>query len=433
MGSEFQERRKKLAGVMAKNSILLWPAATIRYRNADTAYPYRQESNFYYLSSFEEPDALLALGSTGVFTLFCAENDPVRARWEGASLGPEKLLASGLADEAYALEDLDTKLLEKLAQYETLYYPHGLDPKFDIKIQKCLDLLRNKNTRTQHYPRTLIDARSLLANLRLIKSPVEIEHLKQAAYISTKGHLALLAKTVPGMYEYELEAILLHEFYRAGARACAYSSIVGGGNNACILHYQKNNEILKEGDLVLVDAGCEWQHYASDITRTFPVSGRFSPAQKSIYELVLSAQIAGINCIKPGVPYTMIQETIVAILSEGLISLGILTASLDEVLTTKAYKKYYMHSSGHWLGLDVHDAGPYEVSGEPILLTAGMVLTVEPGLYFAPEFTEVPEQFRGIGIRIEDDILVSYNGFVNLTEAIPKTIMDIEQHMNRGS
>jgi len=429
---EFARRRRTLMELMAENSIAIITGAAERIRNRDTHYPYRQDSDFYYLSGFPEPEAVLVLipgREQGQFLLFCRERNPEREIWDGYRAGPEGACSEYGADDAFPIDDIDDILPGLLEGREKVYYAMGRDPSFDRHLMEWINSIRSRSRAGASSPGEFVDLDHLLHELRLFKSAGEQKIMRTAASISARAHCRAMQVCRPGMYEYQLQAEIEHEFAMAGARFPAYNSIVGGGANGCILHYVENSAKLTSGDLVLIDAGCELEHYASDITRTFPVNGRFSAEQKAIYDVVLRAQLEAIEACKPGNHWNEPHQTTVKVITDGLVELGILDGERNELVETGAYRDFYMHRAGHWLGMDVHDVGDYKVHDEWRLLESGMVLTVEPGIYIARDNSRVDERWRGIGIRIEDDILLSGSGPVVLSADAPKTTGDIETLM----
>ncbi|MFO1258307.1 MAG: aminopeptidase P N-terminal domain-containing protein [Gammaproteobacteria bacterium] len=427
----FDARRKALFAQLPNLSAVLMQSASVKLRNHDTEYPYRQESYFYYLTGIQQADVtLLFVKRDGKesFHVFCDDTNLEKERWIGRQMSHASAKSQYGATEVHLLQALDEKLLELLSGLSSIYF--FLD---DMTLQRKMSgiyrKLKNKARQGEATPEAFQELSMLLGPMRLIKSDVELERMQKAATISVEAHNRVMQLCKPGMYEYELEAELLRTFYAHGSRYPAYTSIVAGGANACVLHYVDNRDILRSGDLVLIDAGAEYDYYASDITRTFPVNGQFSGPQRAIYEIVLNAQLAGIRCIKPGVCFEAIQAAIVKEIVRGLISLKIFEMNEQEAIETKAYQRYYMHKSGHWLGMDVHDVGPYHLNGQSIPLAVNQVLTVEPGLYFDPAYQEVPEIYRGIGIRIEDDVVVGDKEPVVLSQGVPKSITDIEKLM----
>ncbi len=429
---EYAARRKLLAEQMGSNTIAILPSSTIKNRNNDADFPFRQDSDFFYMSGFNEPDAVLALipgREHGEAVLFCRERNPEKEMWDGKILGPEGAIETLGVDDAFPISDIDDILPGLIEGRDKVFYAMGLDAQFDAKVMEWINVIRSKVRSGAHPPGEFVALEYPLHELRLYKSKAEVAVMKRAAEISAKAHIAAMKASKPGLYEYNLEAEIMHTFLSNGARFPAYSSIVGGGENACILHYIDNIDRLKDGDLVLIDAGCELECYASDITRTFPVNGKFSDAQAAVYQVVLDAQIAAIKAVKPGNHWNHPHEAAVRVITQGLIDLEILSGELDDLIESEAYKPFYMHRTGHWLGLDVHDVGEYKTGGEWRVLEAGMVMTVEPGIYIAPNAENVNSKWLGIGIRIEDDVVVTKKGATVLTDGVPKTIKDIEALM----
>jgi Xaa-Pro aminopeptidase len=429
--SEYRTRRRALAAKLTEGSIAIIPAANELLRNGDVHYRFRQDSNFYYLTGFNEPEALLVItaGESSQSYLFNRPRDLAEEQWTGKRLGQKDAREVLGVDHAYSIASFASHLPELLADKTAIYYAIGRHPSYEKQILDALLSVKEQIRRGVKAPEALCDLESLLSELRLFKSEAEIKLMRQAATISVAAHKRAMQACRLVNNEYQLEAELLYGLTQQGCHSLAYNPIVGSGANACILHYNANNQPLSNGDLVLLDAGGEFENYAADITRTFPVNGRFSTEQRLIYELVLKAQKAGIACIKPGIAWHAIQETMIYILTSGLCELGLLRGQVDELIDSEAYKPFYMHSSGHWLGLDVHDAGHYKINGEWRLLEAGMVLTVEPGLYIGKGINGVDQRWWNIGVRIEDDILVTNNGHENLTAALPVEIADIEALM----
>jgi Xaa-Pro aminopeptidase len=429
---EFARRRKNLMAQLEPNSIAIVPAASEKIRNRDTDYPFRQDSDFYYLSGFAEPDAVLVLlpgRKLGQYILFCRDRDPTMELWNGYRAGPEGACADFGADDAFPVSDIDDILPGLLEGRDRVYYALGRHEEFDRTVMKWVNVIRSRVRTGAHPPGEFLDLDHLLHDLRLYKSAAEVKIMHQAGKISAAAHIRAMQSCRPGVAEYQLEADILHEFGRNGARFPAYNSIVGAGRNGCILHYVENKDIVRDGDLVLIDAGCELEHYAADITRTFPANGRFSKEQKALYELVLKAQLAAIELIKPGNHWNQPHDVTVTVITEGLLELGLLKGSLAKLIEKEAYKDFYMHRAGHWLGMDVHDVGDYKIGDEWRVLEEGMVMTVEPGIYVAPDNSKVAKKWRGIGIRIEDDVLVTKDGCKVLTNDVPKTVADIEALM----
>ncbi len=429
---EFADRRRRLMELMAPESIAILPAAPERVRNRDVLHPFRQDSDFHYLSGFGEPEAVLVLipgREHGESVLFCKERNPEKELWDGFLAGPEGAIEQYGFDDAFPISDIDDILPGMIEGRSRVYYPLGKDNSFDKRVMDWVKLIRSKVRSGAHPPGEFIALEHSLHELRLFKSSAEIKVMAKAGQISCDAHKRAMKRARQGGFEYQLEAELIHTFMENGARSTAYPSIVGSGANGCILHYIENNAPLKEGDLVLIDAGCEYECYASDITRTFPVSGKFSPEQKALYEVVLAAQYAAIDEVRPGNHWDHPHQAALKVLTQGLIDLGLLSGTLEEAIEAQAYKPFFMHRTGHWLGMDVHDVGDYKVGDAWRLLEPGMAMTVEPGLYIAPDNTDVDEKWRGIGIRIEDDVVVTKEGCRVLTDAVPKTIEDIEQLM----
>lgn len=407
------------------------PTAPEKVRNRDSHYPYRYDSYFYYLSGFQEPEAVLVLiaGETPKSVLFCREKDFEREIWDGFRYGPENAKTEFGFDEAYPISQLDEQMPRLMANQHRLFYTLGCSPEWDARVAGWINHLKSQARSGIHAPTEIVDLYSRIDDLRLIKNEHEIDAMRRAAVVSAAAHRRAMQVVSPGMMEYQLEAELLHEFYRNGSRAPAYTSIVAGGANACILHYIENNAQLRDGDLVLIDAGCELDGYASDITRTFPVNGTFTSAQCDLYELVLAAQAAAIEKAHPGSSWNAPHEAALDVLVQGFIDFGLCKGTPASVLESGDYRRFYMHRTGHWLGLDVHDAGEYKQhDGSWRLLEPGMLLTVEPGCYVRPA-DDIPEHFWNIGIRIEDDVLITSQGCDILTSDAPKSVIDIETLM----
>lgn len=434
----YQQRRQRLAEAM-QAGVAVIPTAPERPRNRDSHYPYRFDSYFHYLTGFAEPEAVLVLvaGSESRrprSILFCRDKHPEREVWDGFRHGPDGAKEVFGFDEAYPIAQLDEMLPGLLADQPSLFFHLGADSAWDARAVGWLNSVREKVRSGISAPGAIHDVRALLDEMRLIKDAGEIATMRRAAEISAAAHVRAMRGTRPGVTEYQLEAELLHEFRRHGAQAPAYSSIVAGGANACVLHYVFNDAPLRAGELVLIDAGCELDGYAADITRTFPVSGKFSAVQKDVYELVLAAQAAAMFHVKPGNHWNAPHEAALRVLAQGFIDFGLCRGSLDEVLETESYKQFYMHRTGHWLGMDVHDVGEYKQGGEWRPLKPGMTLTVEPGCYIRPA-EGVPAHFWNIGVRIEDDVVVTDNGCEVLTGGVPRSVAEIEalvgQHTER--
>lgn len=429
---EFADRRRRLMEHMAPESIAIIPAAPERTRNRDVLHPFRQDSDFQYLTGFGEPDAVLVLipgREHGESVLFCKERNPEKELWDGFLAGQDGAIEHFGLDDAFPIVDIDDILPGMIEGRSRVYYPLGKDHAFDAQILDWVQIIRSKVRSGAQPPGEFVALEHMLHDLRLYKSANEIKAMARAGEISAEAHCNAMKRARQGGFEYNLEASLIHTFMEQGARSTAYPSIVGGGVNGCILHYIENSAALKDGDLVLIDAGCELECYASDISRTFPVNGKFSAPQRALYEVVLAAQYAAIDAVRPGNHWNHPHEAALRVLTQGLIDLGLLTMSLDEALEQEAFRPFFMHRTGHWLGLDVHDVGDYKVGGAWRVLEPGMALTVEPGLYIAPDNADVDEQWRGIGIRIEDDVVVTRDGCRVLSAGVPKEISEIEALM----
>ncbi len=430
--AHFRQRRQQLLHRMG-TGVAVIPTAPEAIRNRDSHYPYRFDSYFYYLTGFAEPESVLILiaGAQPKSVLFCRDKDLEREIWDGFRYGPEGAREFFGVDEAYSISRLDELAPQLLANQPRLFYALGADTAWDGRVSGWLNQLRAQVRSGVSAPPDVADVRALLDDMRLIKAPEEIDTMRRAASISAAAHRRAMRATRPGAMEYEIEAELLHEFRRHGAQSPAYHSIVAGGANACVLHYVFNNARLQDGDLLMIDAGCELDGYASDITRTFPVNGRFSGPQKDLYELVLAAQTAAIAAIRPGAGWNDPHEAALRVLAQGFIDVGLCQGTLDAVLESGDYRRFYMHRTGHWLGLDVHDAGNYKQGDSWLVLEPGMVLTVEPGCYVRPA-DNVPRHFWDIGIRIEDDAVVTAGGCEIITHEVPKTVAEIEAWMANG-
>ena len=424
----FSTRRAALIELIG-DGVAVIPTAPERVRNRDSHHPYRFDSYFWYLSGFPEPEAVIVLvgGKAPRAILFCRAKNEEREVWDGFRHGPDAARDAFGFDEAHDFAEFEQRLPELIANRSALWYALGHDPAWDAKIVGALNTVRAQARAGQRAPGELHDLRAPLDRLRLTKDAHEMAIMRRAAAIAAAGHVRAMRACRPGIAEYELEAELSYEFRKRGADGHAYSPIVAGGHHGCVLHYVENNTLLAEHTLVLIDAGCEVEGYASDITRTFPVGGRFSGVQRDAYEIVLAAQRAAIAEIRPGAPFPAYHDAALRVLVQGMIDLELLAGSVDGLIESEAYKPYYMHRTGHWLGLDVHDAGNYKEDGEWIALAPGMALTVEPGIYIRPG-ASVPEHLHGIGIRIEDDVFVSEAGCEVYTDA-PKTVAEIEEVM----
>ncbi len=430
--SEYARRRQALMQQMAPGSIALLPAAPVQIRNRDVEQTYRQDSDFQYLTGFPEPEAVLALipgREHGEYVLFCRERNPERELWDGLRAGQDGAMRSYGADNAFPIDAIDEILPGLIEGRSRVYYAMGASPEFDRQLVGWLNTIRSRARQGATPPSEFVALDHLLHEMRLFKSAAEVEVMQVAADISARAHVRAMQASRPGLHEYHLEAELDYEFRKGGAKMPAYGSIVAGGRNACILHYRENDAPLHDGDLVLIDAGCEIDCYASDITRTFPVNGRFSPEQKAIYELVLKANLEAFHYIAPGRHWNEAHEATVRVIVAGLVELGLLAGEVDELIEREAYKPFYMHRAGHWLGMDVHDVGDYKIGGVWRELEPGMCMTVEPGIYIADDNEAVEERWRGIGVRIEDDVVVTAEGCRILTGGVPKSVAEIEALM----
>ncbi len=430
--SEFKKRRKQLMQRIGKGNLALIGSASTHARNRDVNYPFRQDSDFYYLTGFNEPDSLAVFipeREQGEYILFCREFDEKKALWEGAHAGLEGATTHYEADDSFPIEDLNDILPGMLENKTKVFYPMGRDSDLDHKLLDWINHIRRQSRTGVIAPGELVSLEHILHEMRLFKSAAELKLMRRAATVSAAAHVRAMQKCKAGLYEYQIEAEIINHFLQDGLRAVAYPSIVAGGKNACTLHYTENASKLKNGDLLLVDAGAECDHYAADITRTYPVSGHFSEPQKQLYQLVLDSQLAAIEEIKPKQSMQFAHEASVNVLTKGLVSLGLLKGRVATLIKNEKYKQFYMHRIGHWLGMDVHDVGDYKINQEWRVLERGMVLTIEPGLYIPADCKTVDEQWRGIGIRIEDDILVTADGHEVLTCDVPKTIAEIERLM----
>lgn len=429
---EYKRRRKQLMQTMGENTVAILPAALVRIRNRDAEFQFRQDSDFHYLTGFDEPEAVAVLvpgREHGEYILFCRENDKKMETWNGLRAGQDGAIKNYGADDSFPIDDIDDILPGLLENKEKVFYTMGVHPEFDQLVIKWVNRLRDQSRIGVHTPSEFVALDHQLHDMRLYKSAAEIKMMRKAAEISAQAHIRAMQFSKPGIYEYQLEAELLHSFMQQGARFPAYTSIVGGGKNGCILHYVENNEVLKNGDLVLIDAGAELACYASDISRTFPVNGKYSKEQRALYNIVLAAQLAAIEKVKPGNHWNEPHEAAIEVLTQGLLDIGLLKGALEKNLEEESYKDYYMHRTGHWLGLDVHDVGDYKVDDEWRVLEPGMVLTVEPGLYISADHEHVDKKWHDIGIRIEDDVLVTKEGYEILSKDAPKDPDEIETLM----
>jgi len=432
---EFSRRRKQLMRMMGKNAIAIIPTATEQLRNRDVEYPFRADSDFYYLTGFHEPDAVAVLipgRPHGEYLLFCRERDPEMETWNGLRAGTRGAVDTFDADDAFPVGDIDEILPGLMESCDRVYYTMGSRPQFDQRVMEWINRLREGARTGMRTPDKFVSLEHLLHDMRLYKSRSEIRVMRTAAKIACRAHKRAMQHCRPGQYEYEIDAELSHEFRTAGM-VPAYSSIVGGGANGCILHYTENNAQLNDGDLLLIDAGAEYDCYASDVTRTFPVNGRFSAPQKALYEVVLAAQTAAIKKVRAGNHWNAPHAAAVRVLTRGLIKLGILKGKPADLIRKEAYRRFYMHRTGHWLGMDVHDVGDYKVGGTWRELEPGMVLTVEPGLYIPAGTRGVARKWWDIGIRIEDDVLVTRDEPDVLSAAAPRTVAEIEAVMTHAA
>ena len=430
--SEYARRRKALMAQMEPNSIAILPAAAVAIRNRDVEHVYRQDSDFQYLSGFPEPEAVVVLmpgREYGEYVLFCRERNPERELWDGLRAGQEGAMRDFGADDAFPINDIDEILPGLIEGRDRVYSAMGSHPEFDRHLMEWINVIRSKAHLGAQPPNEFVALDHLLHDMRLYKSAAEIKVMREAAAVSARAHVRAMQACRAGLHEFSIEAELDYEFRKGGAKMPAYGSIVASGRNACILHYQQNDALLKDGDLVLIDAGCEIDCYASDITRTFPVSGKFSVEQKAIYELVLKSQEAAFAAIGPDKHWNQAHEATVRVITEGLVELGLLQGDVEQLIADETYKTFYMHRAGHWLGMDVHDVGDYKVGGEWRVLEVGMTLTVEPGIYISPDNQQVARKWRGIGVRIEDDVVVTKKGCEILTNGVPKSVAEIEALM----
>ncbi len=433
-GEEFARRRRLLMSMAGEGSIVILRAARELVRNSDVLFPFRQDSDFLYLTGYDEPDAMLVLlpdeGADGKSLLFCRERDPQKELWDGPMLGTEGAVEELGLDEAYPVEEADLRLRELLHDRIRIYHDLGRDAEFDQRLIGWLNEFRGKARRSFHAPEEIIDLGHLLHEMRLFKSRGELSVMRRAGRISAGAQRRAMQACRPELTEAHMHAELVHEYMIHGCEP-AYPPIVGGGENACVLHYTANNQPLADGDLLLIDAGCELHGYASDITRTFPVNGRFSGPQRDLYAVVLTAQEQAIAAVRDGVQWDDIHDVAVEALTDGMLDLGILTGDREAAIEEGLYENYYVHKTGHWLGLDTHDVGDYQVDGHSRALEPGMVLTVEPGIYIRGNDERVDERWRGIGIRIEDDVVVTRDQPEILSDRVPKAIDDIEALMRQ--
>jgi len=429
---EFARRRKRLMDIVNTGGIAIVPTAPVKIRNRDVEHAYRPDSDFYYLTGFPEPEAVALFvpdRPQGEFILFCRERDPERELWDGSRVGLEGACERYGADDAFPFGDMDDIVPGLMENKERVYYTMGLDAEFDKRVLTWVNQVRRRVRTGVTAPDEFISLGHVLHEMRLFKSRQEIKCMRKAAGISAQAHRRAMRACRPGLREYQIEAELLYAFMQGGARSPAYQSIVGAGANACVLHYTDNTAVLEDGDLLLIDAGAEYEGYASDITRTFPVNGRFTPAQREVYEVVLAAQSAAIDKVRPGNHWDDPHTAAVRVLTRGMVELGILKGRVPALLKEQAYRRYYMHRTGHWLGMDVHDVGDYRVGGQWRMLEPGMTLTVEPGLYLPAGAKGLAKRWWNIGVRIEDDVLVTREGHEILSEDVPRTAEAIESLM----
>ena len=433
--TEFKRRRDELMKMMGKNTIAILPSASLVTRNRDADFPFRQDSDFLYLTGFNEPDAVMVLvpgREHGEYILFCREKDPEQETWHGRRAGQEGAVEEFGADDSFPIDDIDDILPGLLEGTDSIFNVMGVNAEFDQRLIGWVNHIKAQSRSGLHVPSGFVSLDYVLHDMRLYKSPEELKLMRRAAAISTTAHQTAMKTCAPGRYEFQIAAEFDYEFRKNNAQH-AYSPIVGGGANSCILHYTENSDELRDGDLLLIDAGCEVEGYASDITRTFPVNGKYSNAQREIYEIVLAAQKAAIKKVKPGNHWNDPHNAAVKVITKGLMEIKLLKGNLAKLVKENAFRKFYMHRTGHWLGLDVHDVGDYKVGDQWRLLEPGMVLTIEPGIYIPARSKGVHRKWWDIGVRIEDDVLVTKTGCEVLTEAVPKKVTDIEALMTDAS
>jgi Xaa-Pro aminopeptidase len=428
---EFKRRRKALLKQMGRDSIAILPTAPVRLRNNDVEYAYRPDSDFFYLTGFNEPESVAVLvpgRPQGEYILFVRDRDPARETWDGRRAGPEGAVRDFGADHAFPITDIDEILPGLLENRAKVFYAMGTHPEFDQRVVSWVNGLRTQARNGRHAPQEMVALDHVLHDMRLFKSRAEVDTMRESARIAARAHVRAMQACMPGKREYEIAAEVVHEFRLHNAEL-SYLPIVGGGANGCILHYRENDAVLRDGDLLLIDAGCEVDCYASDITRTFPVNGQFTPEQRALYDIVLEANQASIERVKPGNHWNEPHEAAVRVITRGLMDLGLLKGKLAKLEESGAYRKFFMHRTGHWLGMDVHDVGDYKIGNEWRVLEPGMALTIEPGIYVAPGTPGVPKKYHGIGIRIEDDVVVTRDGCEVLTDGVPKAPLEIERLM----
>jgi Xaa-Pro aminopeptidase len=428
---EFKRRRRTLLKQMGRDSIAIVPTAPVRLRNNDVEYAYRPDSDFYYLTGFAEPESVAVLvpgRPQGEYILFVRDRDPARETWDGRRAGPAGAVRDFGADDAFPITDIDEILPGLLENRAKVFYAMGTHPEFDQRVVGWVNGLRTQARNGRHAPQEMSALDHVLHDMRLFKSRAEVDTMREAARIAARAHVRAMQACMPGKREYEIVAEVMHEF-RLHNADLSYLPIVGGGANGCILHYRENDAALRDGDLLLIDAGCEVDCYASDITRTFPINGRFSPEQRALYDIVLEANHAAIARVKPGNHWNEPHEAAVRVITQGLVRLGLLKGRAQKLQESGAYRKFFMHRTGHWLGMDVHDVGDYKIGDEWRVFEPGMALTIEPGIYIAPGTAGVPRKYHGIGIRIEDDVVVTRDGCEVLTSGVPKAPLEIERLM----
>jgi Xaa-Pro aminopeptidase len=431
----FAKRRQRVLDAMDPGGVAIFLGSRLQTRSRDTEYPFRQDSDFWYLTGFDHPNAIAVLRRDGgpTYTLFVEPRDREREIWTGYRPGTEGALRDYGADEAFTNDEFPKRLPDLVRGARVLYHVLGRDASVDGAISQTLDMLRLRSRQNEEPADRIVDPRSIVHAMRLHKEPAELDIMRRAAEISREAHAAAARLAWPGNFEYELDAALEYQFRRRGARGAAYTSIVGGGANATVLHYVSNDQKLRANELVLIDAGCELEGYASDVTRTYPIGGRMSGPPRAIYEVVLAAQRAALECCRPGATLPEVHDTAVRVIVEGLVALSILEGEVDELVANEAHRPYYMHSTSHWLGLDVHDVGSYKQDGQPRPLEKGMVFTVEPGLYIAADADVSDIRYRGIGVRIEDDVVITDDGHENLTADIPVEPGALEALVREGT